>query len=149
MPTEHHRRPWQEAFDWLYEEQWEMLSAAAQTLLDEAEEAADTYALIHNVSHNPEDYDEVMEKMRIAATEITGRDRELLAKLWRAALAVAASIDPDDETPAPDITSWRDVHWYYRSISGMIEEILREKKFAELREEVAKREPEYPNDILF
>jgi hypothetical protein len=36
-----------------------------------------------------------MDRMRLAAVELADRDQELLAKVWRAALA-AASIDPND-----------------------------------------------------
>ena len=135
MTTEYQPTPEEKAYGRLIEENKEMLSEAACTVLKEAEAAAYADNLVHNVSFQLEDYDEAMEKMRLAETEITGRDRGLLAKAWRSALAAAASIDPEDTTPAGHRVDRGDVHYYYRVFSRMVEEVLQEKGFAERESE--------------
>jgi hypothetical protein len=149
MTTEYQPTQEEQAYRRLLEEKGEMLSRAARTVLKEAEVAAYGENLVHSYAFQPEEYDEPMEKMRPAATDIIGRDRELLARLWRSALAAAASIDPDDETSAGFRVVRGDVHWFNRMASGMVEEILQEKKTAELREKIAEREPENPEDLPF
>ena len=149
MTTEYQPTPEEEAYRRLFADNKEMLSEAARTIFAAAEVEAYKFNLCRNYAYQPFEYDEAMEKMRLAATEITGRDRELLAKLWRSALAAAASIDPDDETPAGHKVTSGDVHWYYRMASGMVEEVLQEKKTAELREKAAGREPEEDFDLPF
>jgi hypothetical protein len=106
--------------------------------------------MVRSYCFGPEEYEEAMEKMRLATTALTDRECELLAKLWRAALAAAASIDADDfETLAGYRVYEGNLHWYYRMASGMLEEILEEKKLAELRKESAQREPVDPSDLPF
>jgi hypothetical protein len=141
MPTEHQELQEEVTYVRLYEEQKEMVSEAARTILAEAESAAYAENLVHNYCFQPQEYDEAIEKMRHTAAALTNRDRKLLAKLWRAALAAAASIDSDDETPAGHKVDRGNVHWYYRMLSGMVEKILEEKKIAELREKAAELEP--------
>src|SRR5829696_5721132 len=97
MTNEHRTTPEEEAYWRLLDEKWETLSEAARTVLREAEAAASVAKMVHNYCFQPEEYDEAMEKMRLAAVELSDRECELLAKIWRAALAAAASIDPSDE----------------------------------------------------
>jgi hypothetical protein len=98
----------------------------------------------------PEEYDEAMNRMRLAASILTERDQELLAKLWRAALAAAASIDPHDfSTPAGHRVYRRDFHDYYEMVSGMVKSVLQEKNIAELRKKSAELEPEDTEDVPF
>jgi hypothetical protein len=151
MTTEYQPMQEEQAYRRLLEEKGEMFSRAARTVLKEAEAEVAAYGenLVHSYAFQPEEYDEAMEKMRLAATDIIGRDRELLARLWCSALATAASIDPDDETSAGFRVVRGDVHWFNRMASGMVEEILQEKKTAELREKIAEREPENPEDLPF
>ena len=93
------------------------------------------------------------ENMRLGAACITDSVNELLAKLWRAALAAAASIDPADETLVGHKVNLGNLHRYYRMFSGMVEEILQErmilqqKKYAELKEKIAEREPDDLSDF--
>jgi hypothetical protein len=109
---------------------------------------------VHNVVLWTAEYDETMDRMRLPAVELTDRDQELLAKAWRAALAAAASIDPSDcETIAGHRVYSGDVHWYYRLISRMVEEILSEKGWSkgedERQKRLAEREPVDDTDSPF
>lgn len=104
----------------------EVLSEAANTILSEAEVAAHAVNMVHNYCYQPHEYDEAMAMMRLAATQITERDRELLAEIVRAGKAAAASIDPDDETPVGHRICRRNDHRYHNMASGMIEDILEE-----------------------
>lgn len=143
MTVEFQKTPEERAFDQLVEEQWESLSEAARNLFREANSAAYINHLVHNVCFQPCEYDEAMEKMRLAAAELTDHDCERLARIWRSALAAAASVDPYDyET----LVAWRaypaNLHRYYRMLSGMVEEVEWEKGYAEFRKkELAEREP--------
>ena len=147
MTTEHQTTPEEEAYERLLEEKWEMLSGAARNLVNEALSAAYIHHLIRNAIFDPADYEEAMEKMHCAATKITGEDLELLARLWRLALAAAASIDPHDSTLAGFRVDAADFHGYYRMLSGMVEEVVEKvlgEKMAELRQ---KREQLGPEDF--
>lgn len=152
VTTEHQTTPEEKAYARFLEEKWDVLSEAARTILREAELASYTDNLVHNVCFQPEEYEEAMEKMRLAATEITGRDLELLARLWRLVLAAAASIDPHDQTPAGHRVTLGDDHRYYRMLSGMVEEVVedvvQEKRDAERREWIAQEELDL-DDIPF
>jgi hypothetical protein len=154
MPNEYQETR-EEAAYWLHsEDQEDMLSEAARSVLEEAEGAAFAAFMVRNYCFQwPMEYEEAMEKMRQAATELTKQDRELLTELWRLALGAAASIDPDDETPAGSRASRGDLHQFWRMFSGMVEETLRERKRAEFdekrRKELAERESEDLSDLPF
>jgi hypothetical protein len=90
----------EDALDQLLEMNREALSGAARAILGEADGAAYAECLVNSYCFQPEEYEEAMRKMRLAATELTDRDRELLAEIVLAGKAAASSIDPDDETPA-------------------------------------------------
>lgn len=114
----------EEALGRLLEVNKDTLSSAARILLEEAKTAAYALNLASNYSFQPEEYDEALQKMRLAAAVLTVRDRDLLAELVDAGKAAADSIDPDDETPAGHKVRRGDVHWYYEMASSMVEEIL-------------------------
>jgi hypothetical protein len=134
MTTKHQETQQEKAYGQFLDEIWEVLSEPARTLIGEAESAAYAAHMVRSYCMQPEEYDEAMEKMRLAAARLTEREHELLAKLWRVALAAAASIDSEDyETIVRDRVNRSDLHWYYRAFSGMIEKTLDEKKLAELR----------------
>jgi hypothetical protein len=140
MTTEHQTTREEEAYWRLLEEM--DLSKAARTVLEEAQSAAYAANMVYSYCFQLEEYEEAMEKMRPAATTLTDHECELLGKLWRAALAAAASIDADDfETPAGRRVYSGDLHWFYRMSSSMVEKILQEKKYAGFRKEIAEREP--------
>ncbi len=107
-------------------------SEAAGTLLRLAELPASqefhTYFYFEEPDE-PRHYDAVTEKMRLAAAELTGRDREQLEQVARAAFVAAASIDPDaDGHWWPEYWSHRpNPHHYYRILSGLLWAILKEK----------------------
>ncbi len=150
MTTEYHRTPEEEAYRRLVQEKQMMLSGAACTVLAEAQQTAYAENLVHNYCLQPEDYDEAIGKMYLAATQLGELDHKLLTKIWRAALAAAASIDPEDyETLVGYRVYLGDLHYYYRTLSSMVEKILQEKKVAELREKATEREPEDLSDIPF
>src|SRR3712207_5917367 len=96
MFTEHRTTPEEEAFWRLLEESKGVLSEAAYTLLDTAKGAAYRANMVHHYCFQPQEHEEAMEKMRAAAAGLTEPDRELLGRIWRAALAAASSLDPDD-----------------------------------------------------
>jgi hypothetical protein len=150
MTPEHQATPEEEAYGNLLRKTWEKLSEPARAVIEEAQLAAYGAHMVHNYCFQPEEYEEAMEKMRVAAAELSGHECELLAKLWRAALAAAASIDSEDfETLAGYRVYSGDLHWYYRMLSGIVEKILEEKRLAELQKEHAEREPEDISDIPF
>jgi hypothetical protein len=124
MTTEYQLTRQEEAYRRLLEEKKEMLSWAARAVLAEATRAAYEANMMHNGGLQPEKYDEAMEKMHLAAAGLTGRDCELLAEFVKAGYLAALSIDSNDVRPAGYRVYGRDVHWYYRMVSGMVEEIV-------------------------
>ena len=149
MTTEHQETQQEKAYGQFLDEIHEVLSEPARTLIGVAQDVAITQHL-DNYCLQPEEYDEAMEEMRLAAVRLTERDQKLLAKLWRAALAAAASIDSDDfETLAGHRVYRGDIHSYLRMVSGMVERVLEEKKLAEFRKKSAELEPEDPEDVPF
>src|SRR4028118_1035703 len=96
----HHKSQEEEAYGRLIEDKGELLSEAAKSILDAARFEAYKFNLCRNYAYQPFEHEEAMDKMRDAAIELTDRDCNLLGEVWRAALAAAAAIDPDDETPA-------------------------------------------------
>src|ERR671911_10859 len=95
MTIKHQATREEETYGHLLGEIWEKLSEPVRTLIGKAHSAAYTANLVHIFSFQPEQDDEALEEMRLTDAGLTEREREPLAKLWRAALA-AASIDPDD-----------------------------------------------------
>ncbi len=149
MATEHQTTQEEKAYGRLLNK--ETLSKAARTVLLEAELAASAAHMVHSYCFQwPTEYEEAMDKIRFAAAELTDSDRRLLAKVWRAALAAAASIDADDYETLTGYRVYRgDLHRYYRMLSRMVEEILQEKRLAELRQEILESEPLDDSDIPF
>jgi hypothetical protein len=132
--TIEHQTTSEEAIFWrLLEDKWDMLSEAARTVFREAELTAYAANMIRNYAFQPEEYEEAMDKMLLAAAKLKDREDELLVKLWCAALAASASIDPEDVETSTGYRVYRaDLHRYYRMLSGMVEDTLQEKKIAEL-----------------
>jgi hypothetical protein len=151
MTNEHRTTPEEEAYGRILNEKWETLSEAARTVVSEARTTAYGAFMVHNYNfQGPIEYGEAMEKMRLAAVELTEDECRLLSKIWHAALAAAASVDADDfESLAGYRVYSGDLHRYYRMLSGMIEEILQEKKFEEAQRELAEQEPIDYTDIPF
>ena len=150
MTPEHRTTPEEEAYGNFLHETWEMLSEAAHTVIEEAQSAAYADNMVRSYCFQPEEYDEAMEKMRVAAAELSDRECERLAKFWRTALAAAASIDSEDfETLVGYRAYSGNLHRYYRMLSGMVEQTLQKKRFVDLQNEIAQREPEDISDIPF
>ncbi len=118
--------PAQEAYGALLDEKVGKLSEAAGTILDEADRAATATNLVSWYCYQPEEYDEAMERMRLAATRITERDHESLTEIVRGGFLAALSVDINDETPAPYGVYGGNWHWYYRMFSGMVNDVLEE-----------------------
>jgi hypothetical protein len=151
MTTVHQTTQQEKAYIQFRDEYWEGLSEPARTLISEAQSAAYAAHMVRNYCFQwPEQHDEAVEKMRLAAARLTEREHELLAKLWRIALAAAASIDSGDyETLVGDRVYRGDLHRYYKMFSGMVEGTLQEKKLAELQKKSAELETEDPEDVPF
>ncbi len=149
MTPEYQATPEEEAYGRLLDETWEKLSEPAHNVIEEAQSAAYAANMVHSYCFQPEEYDEAMEKMRLAAAGLSDRECELLAKVWSAALATAASIDPSDERLVGYQVVGGDLHWYYRMLSGMIEKTLQEKEAVELQKKVAEREEDDISEIPF
>ena len=81
MTIEYQPTPEEKAYRRLFQENKEMLSEAALTIIREAAFEAYKFNLCRNYAYQPHECAEAMEKMRHAATRIACRDRELLAKL--------------------------------------------------------------------
>jgi hypothetical protein len=110
----------------------EVLSEAARTILSEAYRTSYAVNLSYNYSVQLEEYEEAMQKMRLEATRLTDRDRELLAEIVRAGKAAASSIDPNDKTPAGYKVCRRDVRWHHEMISSMVDEVLQDARWVEV-----------------
>jgi hypothetical protein len=136
---ERYATPEEDTCERLMKDNWEELTEPARTMIEEARAAAYAEHLAHNYCFQPEEYEEAAENLYHAALEITERDCEILAKVWRVALAAAASIDPLDETPAGHKINRGDVHYHYRMFARMIEEALQEKNHPSLRNSRAER----------
>ena len=150
VTTKHWTTREEEAYGQLLEETEGTLSEAVRTILSEAETAAHARYMVPSYGFVPEEYDEAMQKMRSAATKLTDREHQLLAKVWRAALAAAASVDAEDfESLAGYGVYSGDLHRYYRTVSGMIERTLQEKRLAELSKETTALEPLDYQDLPF
>ncbi len=141
MTPEYQMTPEERAYNQFFEEHWESLSEAARTICREAWIAAYEECMVRNYIPSEEDYDEAMKKMGLAADELTDHEHKLLAKLWRAALAAAASIDSEDyETVVAFRAFLGDLHHCYRMFSGIVEDILEEKE-SKREKELARRAP--------
>jgi hypothetical protein len=141
MTTEHQSTQLEEAYGQLLDQIWEVLSEPARTVLKEAQSAAYAENMVHNYCYHPEEYDEAIEKMSLAAAKLTDSEHQLLAKIWRAALAAAASVDADDyESLAGYRVYSGDLHYYYRMVSSMVERTLQAKKHDDFRKELAEQE---------
>jgi hypothetical protein len=126
MTTKSQMTQEEEALVRLLDKAKKVLSDPARDFLSEAMSAAYADILVHNCSYQPEEYEEAIETMHSAAVKLTGQDRELLTEVMRAYKAASASIDPDDRTHLGYRVYQGDYHWYYRIISGMVEETLGE-----------------------
>jgi hypothetical protein len=141
MTTEHQTTREEKAYGRLLNEREDMLSERARTILSQAQSAAYAACMVHNYCFQPEEYDEAIEKMSLAAAKLTASEHQLLAKIWRAALAAAASVDADDyESLAGYRVYSGDLHYYYRMVSSMVERTLQAKKHDEFRKELAEQE---------
>ena len=128
MATGYRETREQKDYERMFEKHRELLSDAGYYVLQQARSAA--YAAFMTrpaYRFQPQEYYEATQKMRRVTDELTERDRVRLSKIARAALAAAASIDPDDE----DSTLWERWHlgklyWMYRTVSNMLGDILRE-----------------------
>ena len=150
MTTEHQTTREEKAYGRLLEETEDMLSEAARTILSEAQSAAYAECMVHNYCFQPEEYDEAIEKMRLAAAKLTDSEHQLLANIWRGALAAAVSVDADDyESLAGYRVHSGDLHHYYRVVSSMIEDTLQAKKHDELRKELAEQGPVDDSELPF
>ena len=146
MTTEHQTTPEEEAYGQLLAEAEGVLSEAARTLLNRATTTAYAMTLAYHYCLQPEEYEEAVETMRAAGAGLTKLDRELLGRIWRAALAAAASIDPGEggETLGGYDCYRGKLHFYYREASGMVEDILKETNGSDWSrwEEERRRAPE-------
>lgn len=140
MTTKHQMTREERAFHHRFREQSDSLSRAAHRLLEEASEAASRRCMADSYSYQDVEYEMALENMRLAATEPTDLDCEGLTKLWRYALAAAASMDHYDyETVVGRHVYPADLYSYYRMVSVMVEEVLLrivgEKRYAENQKE--------------
>ncbi len=150
MPTEHQITPEERAFHHLRLEQREQLSETALTVLQGAYEVAYNANMMPSMSFGPPDADEIMEEVYPAAAELSDHECKQLTRIWCAALSAAASVDPDDYETLIHYRVYRaDLHDFYRHFSGLVEGIVRKKRYAEIQKEVAERKPPDGEDIPF
>jgi hypothetical protein len=137
MTWEYTRTREEETYLDLYEEEWDTWSGAVRAVFMKVGAAADKeYMYNYFVEERGRDikhYDVVTDEMRLAAAQLTDREREMLRKHARAALVAAASIDPDE-----DDQIWSEFsvyphyepnrHHLYRLESGMLWAILNESR---------------------
>jgi hypothetical protein len=152
MTTKHQETPQERTFYQLVDEGWESLSEAAQDVVGQALLIAHTAYLIDPTIYVPQEYeDEHMKTMRSAAAELTEHDCEGLTKIWRSALAAAASKDPYDYEI---LVGWReypaDHYGFYRMVSSKVEEVEWEKRYAEFQKKMlTEHEPIDDEDASF
>jgi len=141
MTTEHQTTREEKAYWQLLEEKEPVLSEAARTILSEAQSAAYKAYMVRSYCFQWDfEYDWAMEKMGLAAAKLTDSEHQLLAIIWRGALAAAASVDADDfESLAGYRVCSGHLHRYYRMVSSMVERTLQAKKRDELRKERAEQ----------
>src|SRR5919199_1667562 len=122
MTSKHQTTPGEAAFWQLLEER---SSRAVNAIFKEAEAVAYQMHMVCSYCFQPEEYEEAMQKMCLAAIDLTKRDHELLEELVCAALSAAASIDPCDfETPAGYRVYSAHLHQYYKMITYTLEDKL-------------------------
>jgi hypothetical protein len=126
MTTEHQPTQEEKAYGQFLDETWETLSAPARIIIGEAQSAAYAASIAQGYCFQWHfEYDEAMDRMRLAATELTDREHKVLAKLCHAALAAATSLDSEDvETPAGYRVYRGHLHSYYKMLSSMVEDTL-------------------------
>ena len=150
MTTEHQTTQEEKAYWRLLDEIWEELSEPAHTVIDEARSAAYAENMVHNICFQPEEYEEAMEKMRLAAPELTDRDCELLKAFVRAAIRAYASVDPFDHgTLAGHRVYTSHIHHYYLMVWGMVRDVLRHREHSIRMERLAQEDPVDYSDIPF
>ncbi len=152
MTTEYHVTPEERAFDHLIGEQWGALTEEARAVLKQANWAAYAECMVRNYCFSEEEYEEATEKMCIAAAGLTDREHKVLARIRRAALDAASSLDSEDfETPAGFRVHPGDVHQYYRMLSDMVKYALQNKRrpedVTELQKKLALRTPADDDDL--
>ncbi len=148
MKYEYRESPEEEAYWRLLDENWEKMSESSRRAVRTAHMTAEAEHRVRNFILSEDECDEALSAMRWAAAESTDWECKLLAKLSRVALACAASIDPDDETPVGFRVERRDDHYFYGMVSDMVERALRGKWVVENRK-AAEREPEDYGEIPF
>jgi hypothetical protein len=150
MTTEHQTTREEKVYRRLLEEEEDILSEAVRTILSEAHLAAYAECMVRNYCFQPEEYDEAIERMSLAAAKLTDSEHQLLAKIWRTALAAAASVDADDNESLAGYRVYSgDLHYYYRMVSSMVERTLQAKKHDEFRKELAEQESADDSEVPF
>ncbi len=97
MTNTHQTTPEEEAYERLLDENWETLSEAARSIIKEAHSAAYVDRMVRNYCYSDEEYQEAMEKMSLAAGDLSNRECKLLMELVRRAIYASASLDPFDQ----------------------------------------------------
>ena len=151
MTIEYRETPEEFIFDQRVDDEWDRLSEAARTVLRKALVAAYKVYMVHTICYQPEEEEDDMKAMRLAAAELTEHDSEGLTKIWRSALAAAASVDPyDHETLVQHKVVCADLHEFYRMVASKVEGVEREKRLEELlNKQHAEREPVDAQDPPF
>ena len=151
MTIEYRETPEERTFDQLVDEEWESLSEAARTVVREAMGIASKWYLIDSISYMPEWQEDDMKAIRRTAADLTEHDCEGLTKIWRSALAAAASVDPYDYKTLVGYRAYcAHLHGYYKMMSSTIEEVEWEKRYSEFRKkELAEQEPIDVDDAPF
>jgi hypothetical protein len=151
MTIDYLETPEEIIFDQLVDKEWDLLSEAGLTVLRTALGAAYKAYLVHSCSYQSPEEEDDMKAMRLAAAEFTEHDFEGLTKIWRSALAAAASVDPYDyETLVKHKVTCADLHEFYRMVASKVEGVEREKRLEELRnKQHAEREPVDAEDPPF
>ena len=150
MIDEHQTTQEEKVYWRLLDEVGEELSEPARTIIGEARLAAYAENMVRSCCFQPEEYDEAMNKMSLAAAELTDRECKLLRAFVRAALKACASVDPfDTDTPAGHRVYSADLHYCYRMEAGMVTDILWHREDLICRERLAQEDPVDYYDMPF
>ena len=147
MTNTHQTTPEEEAYERLLDENWEALSKAARSIIEDAHSAAYAAKMVRSYCYDPREYEEALQKMSLAAADLIDGECELLMEIVRRAIHASASLDPFDEDTLVAFRAYRsDLHRFYRMASDMITSTL----YAEWnRQWHAERGPIDPEDIPF
>lgn len=120
----HEDTPEEKIYMDLLNKKQDTLSKTAYTLFRVAMQDSYNYNLFHSYSYQFEEADEAMALMVLLASGITEQERKTLTEIVYAASLAALSIDPDGKALVGRKVDEFNLHWYYKTLSLTLNEVL-------------------------